>query len=95
MFNGLGYRVRTKAEQYDFFRRGRVFAMLWSETAGGSISRSDQTVFTAYPNSTFTRGRFGENIYSSIRRFVVMRVNRASHFVEAWYALRSIPLHEP
>lgn len=66
--------------------------MLWSEAAGetaASRSMTDNSHYTAHPNSTIVRGRFGERIYSSIRRFVIIRVNRAQHFVEAWYVMSS------
>jgi hypothetical protein len=82
-----GYCVRTNAQEYEFFKQGRVFAMLWSETAGHSLSKrtpTENSNFTAHPNSSLVQGQFGERIYSSIRRFVIVRVNRQSHFVEAW-----------
>jgi hypothetical protein len=82
-----GYCVRTNAQEYEFFKQGRVFAMLWSETAGQSLSKrtpTENTMFTVHPNSGRVQGQFGESIYSSIRRFVIVRVNRRAHFVEAW-----------
>jgi len=50
-----------------FFSRGRVFAVLWPETAGTpSNTHISQTGHRSY-------GRFGQEIYSSIRRMVVIR----------------------
>ncbi|KAH8727746.1 hypothetical protein GQ44DRAFT_702912 [Phaeosphaeriaceae sp. PMI808] len=80
------YRVRTRAEAYDFFRQGRVFAMLWAEVAGTSLGNRNGTEnsrLTAYPSPAIIDGRFGENVHCNIRRFVVVRVNRHQHFVEA------------
>lgn len=85
---GQGYRVRTHAEEYQFFQKGRVFAMLWSEPAGETTARAgatDNSRYTTHPNSGIVEGRFGQKIYCQIRRFVVIRVNRQQHFVEAWY----------
>lgn len=82
--------MRTRKEEHDFFKQGRVFAMLYSEPMGESAQRSDATTntrYTAHPNSPIVLGPFGQNIYSSIRRFVVMRVNKQRHFVEAWLVL--------
>lgn len=62
--------------------------MLWSEPAGETaIDRgmTDNSQYTAHPN--IIRGRFGQNVYSSIHLFVTIRVNKAQHFVEAWYAM--------
>jgi hypothetical protein len=73
-----GYRVRTAKEAHDFFRRGRVFAMLWAETASETLTRN------ATENTSITVGRFHENVFSQIRRFVVVDVNRGRHFVYAW-----------
>ncbi|KAH6644151.1 hypothetical protein C7974DRAFT_407853 [Boeremia exigua] len=71
------YRVRERAEAHRFFKTGRVFAMLWSEAASENLAR----------NGTETTGiticRFGQSVYSQIRRFVVVRVNRDRHFVYA------------
>lgn len=79
--------MRTNAEVYDFFKQGRVFAMLWSEIAGESLSKrrgSDNSRVTVHPNSALVEGGFGEKIHCTIRRFVIVRVNRQQHFVEAW-----------
>ncbi|KAH7409818.1 hypothetical protein DE146DRAFT_327486 [Phaeosphaeria sp. MPI-PUGE-AT-0046c] len=80
------FRVRTNAEEYQFFQKGRVLAMLWSEPAGETAIRAgttDNSRYTAHPNSGIVEGRFGQKIYCQIRRFVVIRVNRQQHFVEA------------
>ncbi|KAL5114357.1 hypothetical protein ACEQ8H_007747 [Pleosporales sp. CAS-2024a] len=82
-----GWYEPLDPDEYKFFTRGRVFAMLWSETAGSTASKrtdTDNTFFTQHPNSQLIEGKYGEQIYCSIRRFVVMRVNLAKHFVEAW-----------
>lgn len=60
------YRKRPSPRQ--FFKVGKVFMVLWAEPAG---------VDTATIISTQTRGmsvgRYGEAVYSSVRRFVVVR----------------------
>jgi hypothetical protein len=71
--------MRTQAEAHSFFVQGRVFAMLWAETASATMVRNGTE------NTAITVGRFGESVYSQIRRFVVMKVNRDRHFVYAWY----------
>ncbi|KAF2823153.1 hypothetical protein CC86DRAFT_300156 [Ophiobolus disseminans] len=58
--------------------------MLWSETAGETLTRrtdTENSKVTVHPN--IIEGRFGEKIHSTIRRFVIVRVNRQQHFVEA------------
>ncbi|OCT49165.1 hypothetical protein CLCR_11309 [Cladophialophora carrionii] len=64
----LGSRYTVRASR--FFTPGRVFAVLWHETFGGLEERS------ANSSIPITRGRFGEPIYSSIRRMVVVRADR-------------------
>jgi hypothetical protein len=72
--------MRTKAEAHRFFVKGRVFAMLWAETASATM----QLARHGTENTAITVGRFGEMVYSQIRRFVVVKVNRERHFVYAW-----------
>jgi hypothetical protein len=72
--------MRTRAEAHRFFVKGRVFAMLWAETASATM----QLARGGTENTAITIGRFGERVYSQIRRFVVVKVNRARHFVYAW-----------
>lgn len=69
--------MRERAEAHKFFRTGRVFAMLWSEAASATMARNGTET------SGITIGKFGEGIYSQIRRFIVVRVNRDRHFVYA------------
>ncbi|CAO2655104.1 Nn.00g101680.m01.CDS01 [Neocucurbitaria sp. VM-36] len=63
------YRMRTRAEAPGFFVIGRVFAILWSEPA-------PSTAFLNTSHSAYTIGRFGENVYSTIRRFIVVQARR-------------------
>jgi hypothetical protein len=82
--------VRTKGEEFEFFKQGRVFEMLWTETAGGNFPKSSATVnssATINEEMMFEIGRFGEVVYSSICRFVIVKVNRRQHFVQAWWVL--------
>lgn len=58
--------------------------MLWAETLSETASRNH--VRNGTVNTAITVGRFGQGVYSQIRRFVVVRVNRRDHFVYAWYA---------
>jgi hypothetical protein len=68
--------MRTGAEAYGFFVVGRVFAMLYTETASETAM--------PYPNDdAYTVVRFGESAHTNIRRFVVVEVKRG--FVYAWY----------
>jgi hypothetical protein len=87
-----GYRVRTRAEEYHFFVKGRVFAMLWTEPAAERLparnptenSRITTVQKQTNPDPAIITGRWGQQIHSQIRRFVVVRVNRQQHFIEAW-----------
>jgi len=67
--------VRTSTEARDFFALGRVFAMLYCETAS-DISR------TQPDDDAYTVVRFNERERTNIRRFVVVEVKRG--FVYAW-----------
>ncbi|OAG17351.1 hypothetical protein CC77DRAFT_287849 [Alternaria alternata] len=59
------YRMRTGSEAVTFFVSGRVFEMLYRETAGETIS--------AGPNDdAYTVVRFNERVHTNIRRFVVV-----------------------
>ena len=70
--------MRTKADAHRFFVKGRVFSMLWAETASATLTRNGTE------NTGITIGRFGQGVFSQIRRFVIMKVNRSQHFVYAW-----------
>ncbi|KAF3053010.1 hypothetical protein E8E11_010764 [Didymella keratinophila] len=72
------YRVRTRAEAHQFFTKGRVLAMLWAETQSETSARN---FGNGTENTAITVGRFGQGVFSQIRRFVVVRVNRKEHFV--------------
>ncbi|KAF2996447.1 hypothetical protein E8E13_003810 [Curvularia kusanoi] len=63
------YRMRTGAEARQFFKKGRVFAMLYSEPAG-ETARFDPH------NDAYTTVRFGEAVFTQIRRFVIVSVRR-------------------
>jgi hypothetical protein len=87
----VGYTVKFGQEEHRFFKQGRVFAMLWTETAGETHRRrartgTENSMMTTqrYSNDTISQGRFGQDVYSQIRRFVIVRVNRRQHFVLAW-----------
>ncbi|KAF2251135.1 hypothetical protein BU26DRAFT_276633 [Trematosphaeria pertusa] len=68
-----GYRMRTGAEAHQFFKIGRVFSMLYSEAASESMARAGDDSVTVV--------KFGEHVFSQIRRFVVVSVKR--NFVKA------------
>jgi hypothetical protein len=72
--------MRTRGEANRFFVKGRVFAMLWAETASATIQQARRGT----ENTAITTGRFGEQVFSQIRRFVVVRANKDRHFVYAW-----------
>lgn len=92
------YYMRTGKEAHDFFKVGRVFAMLWAEAKSATAARSlvkypsnatvntDITVggpFFRRPDRSIVPGRFGEEVYSQIRRFVIVQVRKKKHFVKA------------
>ncbi|KAH7112799.1 hypothetical protein B0J11DRAFT_541935 [Dendryphion nanum] len=62
------YRMRTGAEARDFFVMGRVFSMLHAETASETWARNGTE------NTAITIGRFGQGVYSQIRRFIIVKV---------------------
>ncbi|KAJ5773827.1 hypothetical protein N7457_008723 [Penicillium paradoxum] len=62
---GPGYQRQREA--WKFFRVGKVFSMLYHENAGSHGTVLSQQL------SPFTTGKYGESIYSSIRRMVVVR----------------------
>ncbi|KAJ5878188.1 hypothetical protein N7455_001653 [Penicillium solitum] len=71
----LGPRYKRQSDPRRFFRIGRVFSMLWHENAGwhGTILSEK---FPPPSSSPFTKGKFQEPIYSSIRRMVVVKEQR-------------------
>ncbi|KAJ6188162.1 hypothetical protein N7519_003070 [Penicillium mononematosum] len=70
----LDPRYKRQSDPRRFFRVGRVFSMLWHENAGwhGTV-RSEKVSPSSSP---FTRGKYQEPIYSSIRRMVVVKEQR-------------------
>jgi hypothetical protein len=69
--------MRTGSEARQFFKIGRVFAMLYTEPASGASRHNN--------NDAYTTVRFGAEAFTQIRRFVVVSVRR--NFVHAWYVL--------
>ncbi|KAL2001585.1 hypothetical protein VTN02DRAFT_1564 [Thermoascus thermophilus] len=67
----LDSRYKVRADPKKFFKFGRVFAMVWHENFSDSGTQASQRVI-------FARGKFGEPIYSSIRRMVVVREQKGS-----------------
>jgi hypothetical protein len=78
-----GYYVRDGADCQQFFRKGRVFSMLWSEPAGSTSNYYGVS-------DAFSVVKFGETVFSNIRRFVVVRAPYDKGFVYAWY----VPGHD-
>jgi hypothetical protein len=64
----LDPRYRRRVDAKRFFVCGRVFALLWHESAGGSKPNSESS-FVAHT----TQDRYGERVFSHIRRMVVVR----------------------
>jgi hypothetical protein len=90
-FIALGYTMKFGAESKHFFKQGRVFAMLWTETTGEthryrSFKGTENSMKTTerYPNEAIQSGRFGQDVYSQIRRFVIVKNRRQQDFVQAW-----------
>lgn len=69
--------MRTGSQAREFFKKGRVFAMLYTEPSGGQA----QPVLN---DDAFTLVRFNEQVYTTIRRFVIVSVRL--NFVYAWSA---------
>ena len=59
------YHVPRNGKQ--FFDRGKLFMMLWSEPSGGDHRNGRQN------NSSTSKGRFQEPVHTKPRRFVVVR----------------------
>jgi hypothetical protein len=68
--------MRTGSEAQAFFVIGRVFAMLYTETASETSTQNAH-------DDAYTVVRFGGKAHTNIRRFVVVEVKRG--FVNAWY----------
>ncbi|KAJ5550376.1 hypothetical protein N7535_001686 [Penicillium sp. DV-2018c] len=66
----LDPRYTRQASKY--FKVGKVFAMLWHENAGSNGTISSEKAQA----SPFTKGKYQEPIYSSIRRMVVVKEQR-------------------
>ena len=71
------YKLWTRKEAFNFFVVGRVFSILWHENEGLSIPGPDQTQTTisrtiSHQLGSRVRGKFGEFIYSDIRRMVIV-----------------------
>lgn len=65
------YKVR-KTDYKEFFRVGRVFSTLWTESYGGTSN-------TETNNDTFVSVvKHGEQVYSKVRRFVIAREGNRS-----------------
>nr|OQO30903.1 hypothetical protein B0A51_03186 [Rachicladosporium sp. CCFEE 5018] len=64
-FLDQAYRVRKQPNK--FFVFGRIFLVLWAEPAGAN------SLVTSLPITGIIPGRHNEQIYSKVRRFVVIR----------------------
>jgi hypothetical protein len=63
------YIVRASS----FYKVGTVFAVLWHEEAAASRSGQASSVRPHYSDPYTTQGAFGERIYSTVRRMIVVR----------------------
>jgi hypothetical protein len=63
----LDSRYRRQKDPASFFSVGKVFAILWHENVGTQPNRQPG------PNVITSTGRFGEMIFSHIRRMIVVR----------------------
>jgi hypothetical protein len=77
------YYMRKGAEAHQFFKKGRVFCLLWSEPAGETRQHQVEDDLFSVTSHPVTIGKHGEAIYQQIRRFVIVRVPRKKHFVYA------------
>lgn len=71
--------MRTGTQAKQFFKKGRVFATLYTEPTG-------RTAHHDPGNEAYTTVRFGASVYTQIRRFVVVSVR--TNFVYAWSVFR-------
>ncbi|KAJ5384065.1 hypothetical protein N7517_001976 [Penicillium concentricum] len=71
----LDPRYKRQSDPRRFFRVGRVFSMLWHENAGWHGTVLSKKVSHS-SSSPFTRGKYQEPIYSSIRRMIVVKEQR-------------------
>ncbi|KAK3712227.1 hypothetical protein LTR37_009089 [Vermiconidia calcicola] len=69
---GLRTGFTRSVKPRKFFVEGKVFLTLWAEPAGTSASGA-ASAYTKITGSGISTGRFGEHVYSKIRRFVVVR----------------------
>ncbi|KAK6381106.1 hypothetical protein LTR65_001047 [Meristemomyces frigidus] len=60
---------KKRKQPKNFFACGRAFMVLWSEPAG----EPNKTVITSKVQSDVTAGKFGERVFSKVRRFIVIR----------------------
>lgn len=67
--------MRTGSQARDFFKKGRVFAMLYTEATGVSARHNSN-------DDAFTVVRYNETVYTTIRRFVIVSVRH--NFIYAW-----------
>ncbi|KAF2260459.1 kinase-like protein [Lojkania enalia] len=61
------YRMRPGAEAYHFFQKGKVFAVLFTQTS---------TDLAGPGNDSITIVKYGEKTFSQVRRFVVVEERR-------------------
>ncbi|KIW30754.1 hypothetical protein, variant 1 [Cladophialophora immunda] len=71
--NIAGLDSRYVARNSSYYQPGRVFAILWHEPYNDSQGHSGNSSRHTYLSDNISIGRFGERIYSSIRRMVVVR----------------------
>lgn len=72
--NYSGYRLVTAKHSKKFWKPGRVFMMLWTEPAGERVGRQGGT----QNNSHVSTVMYGQDVFSEIRRFVVVQDNYGS-----------------
>lgn len=65
----LDKRYKQRGDAKEFFAVGRVFALLWHENAGKNKNKKSQLGEPEFVN----KGKYGEYIFSHIRRMVVVR----------------------
>jgi hypothetical protein len=66
--------------------------MLWAEAASATDARQylPNGTVGSFSGPGYTEGRFGESVYSNIRRFVIVKVRKNDNFVYAWLVVNPL-----
>jgi hypothetical protein len=77
--------VISHAEEREFFKLDRVFAMLWSEVASPSSRRRGSENSRATLEEFSISGDYKQRTNYVLRRFGIIRAKPVPHYAMAWY----------